>query len=225
MIGTLNEKSIHSMLKDYYESDKTKQEVPIGGYVADIVNSSGIIEIQSRGFDKLREKLKYYTINNNVKVVYPVSILKYINWVDPITREVVERRKSPGKLSVIDVFEELYKIRELLTNANITFTVVLLETEEYKLLDGHGINNKNKATKVDKVPTNIIEEISFSIISGYEKFVPRTLKRGFTSDDYAKAARCKIKTARTALLILTELGYVTRTGKEGRKYLYRSIDK
>ena len=56
-IGTLSEKTTHMVLKNYYEPDVDKQEIPIGNYVADIFTGQEIIEIQSAGFGKMRDKL------------------------------------------------------------------------------------------------------------------------------------------------------------------------
>ena len=47
-IGTLGEKSLHAALKLYYEPDSSRHEIPVGQYVADIVNEEGIIEIQTK---------------------------------------------------------------------------------------------------------------------------------------------------------------------------------
>ena len=35
-IGTLSEKTVHAILKNYYEPDEDKQEIPIENFVADI---------------------------------------------------------------------------------------------------------------------------------------------------------------------------------------------
>lgn len=219
-IGTLNEKSIHSTLKKYYEEDESKHEININGYIADILNNGVITEIQTRDFSRLKSKLKAYIPEYKVRIVYPVNIVKYINWVDTVTQEVLERRKSPSRVSKQDIFKELYKIREFLREDKITFTVVLLQTEEYKYLDGYGKNNKSHATKIDKIPTSIIDEINFSIVGGYEQFIPNTLKDKFNSKDFSKEAHCNIEIARITLLILTELGVVKRVGKENRSYTY-----
>lgn len=220
-IGTLNEKSIHSTLKLYYEPDVSKHEISVNGYIADILNNGLITEIQTRDFARLREKLQAYLPEYKVRIVYPINIVKYINWVSVDTHEVLERRKSPSRVSRQEIFKELYKIRESLHSGNLSFTVVLLQTEEYKYLDGYGKNNKNRATKIDKIPTSIIEEINFSISSGYEQFLPANLSDRFNSSEFSKKAKCGIDIARTTLLILTELGIVERIGKENKSYIYK----
>ena len=35
-IGTLSEKTVHAILKNYYEPDEDYHEIPVNGYVADI---------------------------------------------------------------------------------------------------------------------------------------------------------------------------------------------
>ena len=57
-IGTLSEKTVHAILKNYYQPDEDKQEIPIENYVADIYAEGEIIEIQTRQFDKMRGKLQ-----------------------------------------------------------------------------------------------------------------------------------------------------------------------
>ena len=56
-IGTLSEKTVHAILKNYYEPDEDRQEIPIEKYVADIYANGEIIEIQTRQFNKMRNKL------------------------------------------------------------------------------------------------------------------------------------------------------------------------
>jgi len=68
-IGTLSEKTVHAILKNYYEPDEDRQEIPIENYVADIYADGEIIEIQTRQFNKLRDKLKAFL------PLYPVTIV------------------------------------------------------------------------------------------------------------------------------------------------------
>ena len=63
---------MHAALKSYYEPDFESREVKVGGFVADIVGENGIIEIQTRGFDRLGRKLDAFLEAVRVTVVYPV---------------------------------------------------------------------------------------------------------------------------------------------------------
>ena len=101
-IGTLSEKTTHAMLKAFLEPDETRREVPFAGYVADILNPDGVIEIQSAGFHALRKKLQAFLPKVPVTIVYPAVGTKYLTWIDPETGELSEPRKSPKKNGRLD---------------------------------------------------------------------------------------------------------------------------
>lgn len=56
-IGTLKEKTLHAVLKNFYEPDTTHQEIRVGRFVADIKKDNEIIEIQTRSFNNMRKNL------------------------------------------------------------------------------------------------------------------------------------------------------------------------
>ena len=87
-IGTLSEKTLHAALKAYCEPDTESREIALGGYIADIVGEEGIIEIQTRGFERLRDKLDAFLEFARVTVVYPIVKQRWLCWVDPQTGEV-----------------------------------------------------------------------------------------------------------------------------------------
>ena len=96
-IGTLSEKTVHSVLKNYLEPDTTYHEIKTGRYVADIRTPDGIYEIQTRQFNKLRNKLEAFLPEYSVTVVYPIPHIKYLRWIDGQTGEITPARKSPKK--------------------------------------------------------------------------------------------------------------------------------
>ena len=55
-IGTLSEKTVHAVLKNFYETDPAHQEIPVENYVADILRDGEIIEIQTRSLNAMRRK-------------------------------------------------------------------------------------------------------------------------------------------------------------------------
>ena len=59
-IGTLGEKSLHLILKSYYEPLYALHEQKLGRYVADILNEDGVIEIQTRSLSAMRKKLEAF---------------------------------------------------------------------------------------------------------------------------------------------------------------------
>ena len=87
-IGTLSEKTVHAVLKNYYAPDETQHEIPVEGCVADIFNGKEIIEIQTRSFDRMRPKLERFLPLYPVTIVYPIPYCKHVFWIDEETGEI-----------------------------------------------------------------------------------------------------------------------------------------
>ncbi len=117
-IGLLGEKILHAGLKLYFEPNSDFHEVKVSGFVADICNAEGIIEIQTRSLGKLKRKLEVFLQNVPVTIIYPIAHTKYLCWVDEETGTVTGRRKSPKTGSAWDLFRELYPLRSFLTHPN-----------------------------------------------------------------------------------------------------------
>ncbi len=219
-IGTLGEKTIHAILKNYLVSDETCHEIKIGSYYADIADENGIIEIQTRNFDKLRKKLEAFLVRSPVTIVYPIPHTKWLRWVNEETGEISPPRKSPKSGTPYMIFPELYKIKNYLLNPNLRLHIILMDLEEYRFLDGWSRDKKKGSTRSDGIPTGLVEEVLIQKLSEYEKLIPEGLPENFTSKDYQKAAGLRLRDAGTALNILHYVGAVKRIGKKGRAYLY-----
>lgn len=224
-IGTLSEKTIHAILKNYYEPDEDRQEIPIENYVADIYSDGEIIEIQTRQFNKLRDKLQTFLSLYPVTVVYPIPREKWLIWVDEESGELSKKRKSPAKGNPYVAFVELYKIKMYLKDPNLRLRFVLIDMEEYRLLNGWSKDKKKGSTRYDRIPTQLVEEVEINCPEDYMQFVPYELEDDFTTKDFAKAAHIPVSLAQTVLNILYYVGTVERVGKQGRAYLYRVVEK
>lgn len=220
-IGTLNEKTLHAVLKQYYEPCEARHEIPLGSYVADIVSEEGIIEIQTRAFDKLRDKLRYFlSISNSVTVVYPVVHTKWLCWIDPETGEISKRRKSPKTGTAYDAFYELYKIKLFLKEKALHIKLPLIDVTEYRNLDGWSQNKKKGSSRNERIPEALVDEISLDEIQDYVRLIPDELTDNFTVKDFAKATEIRQETAGLTLHIMYYVGAVRRVGKKGKQYLY-----
>ncbi len=219
-IGTLSEKTVHSVLKNYYSPESINHEIKVGGFVADICNGSDIIEIQTRSFDRLRRKLDIFLSYYPVTIVYPVPHLKWLRWVNPQTGEISAPRKSPKIGTPYAIFPELYKIKSYLKLPNLSLQIVLINLEEYRFLDGWSRDKKKGSTRCDRIPTELVDEIHIGSLKDYRLLIPDSLTAPFTSKDFKKATGLSLGDAQTALNILHYLGMVERSGKKGNSYLY-----
>lgn len=224
-IGMQKEKTLHAIFKNYEDSDADHQEIPVvGNYIADIFNGSEIIEIQNGNFGKMRDKLRVCLQQYPVRIVYPIPHCKWITWIDPVTGEQRNRRRSPRKGTIYDAVPELFKIRPYLQDPHLTIDLYLTDMEEYRLQDGWGRNGKRGSHRFDRIPTNIVHELRISDKRDYLAFVPPDLPEPFTAAQMAAAAGQRGKAFSDTALLLTELGILNRVGKRGHAYLYRIGD-
>jgi hypothetical protein len=219
-IGTLGEKTLHAVLKNYFQPDVASQELRISGYVADIITDSGIIEIQTRNFNALRKKLECFLAQTDVTIVYPIAHTKWLIWIDETTGEITKKRRSPKVGKPYEVFGELYRIKNLLCHPKLRLCLVLLELEEYRYLNGWSRDKKKGSSRYDRIPVDITEELHIRTTDEYDKLIPASLTGDFTSKDFKAASGLSIYAAQTALNVLHAVGAVTRTGKKGNAFVY-----
>lgn len=219
-IGTLSEKTMHAVLKNYYAPDEDMHEIPIENYVADIYTGTEIIEIQTRSMNRMRKKLEAFLPLYPVTIVYPIPREKWLLWIDEETGEVSQKRKSPKKGNPYQAFIELYKIRPFLANPNLRLRLDLIDMEEYRLLNGWSRDKKKGSERYDRIPTAFVEEVCIDCIRDYMQLIPYELPEQFTAKEFAKCAKIPAKLAGTVLLIFYDLGLVSRVGKNGNSYIY-----
>ena len=218
-IGTLGEKTLHAILKNYVEPDEDYHEVPLEGYVADVYLEGHVYEIQTANFNTLRGKLTKFLPLYQVTIVYPVPATKWLRWIDEDTGEISDRRKSPKRGTPQAVFAELYRIKTFLKDPNLSIHILLIDIEETRLLNGWSRDRKKGSSRHDRIPTELVEELHLERVEDYRMLIPPELEV-FCSNEYAKATRLTVKRAQTALHVLHYLGVVDRVGKKGNSYLY-----
>ena len=223
-IGTLSEKTVHAILKNYYEPDEDHQEIPIENYVADIYRDGEIIEIQTRQFNRMRDKLNTFLSLYPVTIIYPIPRQKWLIWIDEESGELSQKRKSPSRGTPYIAFEELYKIKMYLKDPNLRIKLVMMDIEEYRMLNGWSKDKKKGSTRYDRIPLEIVEEIDIKCREDYMQLVPYELPAEFTSKEFASSAHINISLAQTALNILYHVGILTRIGKRGNQYLYTVLE-
>lgn len=224
-IGTLSEKTLHAVLKEYYEPDSDSQEVKIGNYVADIVGENGIIEIQTRQLRNLVPKLKCFLEATDVTVVHPVAKIKYVSWLNEETGEISKPRKSNKSYDEYSALWEIYALKEFIRNPRFHLIVCFLELDEIRSLNGWSRDKKCGSTRYDRIPRNLLGELKLYSWEDYWQFIPTTVEKDFTCAEFATAINKDKETARELLYILESAGLVVRSGKKGNSILYSVISE
>lgn len=220
-IGVLGEKTLHAVVKYYYEPDDMYHEIRKDGYVADIAYGNEVIEIQTRAFNKLRGKLKTFLEKGIVTIVYPIVYEKWIIWIEEETGEVTKRRKSPKRGTVYESFYELYKIKEFLTHPNLRFSFLFLNVEEQRLLNGWSQDKKRGSSRYERIPLELIDEINILRVEDYHKMIPKGLPEIFSTKDYKKCSGLSPRIAGIAVHVLCYVGAIEKVGKKGNLILYK----
>jgi len=227
-IGMQSEKSTHKILKYYIDNNKDNHEarLPHCSYIIDVYKDGICYEIQTKDFENIKGKLEILLNNGEkVQVVYPVVNNKVIHWLDS-NNQLDSKSKSTKKMTPSWVLFELYRLPiELLEDKNLTIRIVELDEVELKYNDGFGPNGRNKATKIDRFPTSIHNEIYLNNTNDYIKLIPKQLL-GVEIDSklFAKVTKQRINNARISLLVLYRLGVLDRyrDGRNGFKYRVKS---
>ena len=77
-IGLLNEKPLHTSLKEWYSKPGDRFEVEVDGFVIDIVRDDLLLEIQTANFASIKSKLISLVRTHRVRLIYPIAKEKWI---------------------------------------------------------------------------------------------------------------------------------------------------
>jgi hypothetical protein len=219
-IGTLQERSLHAAIKKLYEGPDTQVEVAIDGYIIDVIRKSLLIEIQTRNFTAIKEKLLRLMKNHPIRLVYPIPSEKWVVRQSPDGITEISRRRSPKKLGIANVFEELVSIPTFLLHKNFSLEVILIREEEIRMQDGKGSWRRNGWSSVDRKLIDIIERRLYNEPMDFLHLIPDTLQRPFTSSDLAEASGIPKRIAQKMTYCMRKMGILRYIGKERNAYLY-----
>ncbi len=220
-IGTLSERSLHRILKLYFEPDEALHEVKFLGKVCDIKNAQGITEIQTRHLSALVPKLERFLPECPVTVVYPLDRIKYISTVKRESGEILPRKKSPKHCTVYDSFYELYNIRSFLSSPNLTVKLVFLESDEFRYDSGKAFGRRRKRERAERIPNAIVDTVTLASAEDYKVLVPPTLASEFSATDFNRAVGKGFAYGYSGIQILIAVGLAEKIGKVGRSIMYR----
>ena len=225
-IGTYKEKIIHLVLKKYFCEDEARHEVKTGRFVADAATDDSIFEIQTRGLYPLKKKISSYLEDTDKKiiVILPIISKKRLFWVDYESGEMSEPRRVGIAKPKSTFLREFMWIGELIDFSRIEFKAVFIYADEYRLLDGFGNEKKIKATKIDRIPKELIDIVTIDSKQAFaDFFLPNELPQEFRAKDFERATGLKRKGVSAGLRALELLGIIEREKQSERKVVYRII--
>lgn len=212
-IGLLNEKPLHASLKQWYARPGDRFEVPVDGFVIDIVRDDLLIEIQTRNFSSIKSKLNKLARSHRVRLIYPIVQEKWI--VRGATR-----RKSPKRGRFEDLFWELVSIPQLLSNPNFSLEVLMIRQEEVRRYDGKRKWRRRGWVIEGNRLLEVLEQRMFVHSTDWLGFLPDGLD-SFTTGDLATVIATRRELAQKMAYCLREARMIELIGRRGRANLYR----
>ena len=221
-IGTLNEGSLHASLKQYISQAGDKFEVPINGFVIDVVRQTNpeitiLIEIQTKSFLAMKKKLVSLLDKYPIHIVYPVA--KETLLIKPDKKP----RKSPKKYSVISIFEELVSIPELVSHQNLSFEVVSVSVTKIQQYDSSLRRGRGGYRTVSTELSEIHSAHLFEGIDDFLNLLPKDLPSVFTTSDIASCANISRQSAQQIAYCFRKAGIFQELSqtKAGKHYKIR----
>ncbi len=218
-IGTLAERSLHQSLKEQYSQPGDQIETNIDGYVIDIVRDDLLIEIQTRNFGAIKNKLFDLIRSHHIRVVYPIPLVR---WVvrETIEGEEISRRKSPKQRDILNIFEELVSIPTLINHSNFEIEVLEIFDEQILQNDGKGSWKRRGWSVVDRRLIEIVNKHLFREANDFVKLLPPDLETPFTNSDLSSALGGKLRVAQKITYCLRKMGVLKVKGKRGNANLH-----
>ena len=222
-IGTKKESSLHRALKLHYSGIGGAVETLAGSYICDGRTKKGeLIEVQCGSFAPLKKKVAELTRKHRVRVIYPVIAGKYIELYDT-SGVLLHKRKSPRKGSEWDLFKALIYAPLLPLHKNFVIELAMVESVERRTDDGKGSWRRKGISIADRSLDTWRSSLVLSKPKDYYRFIPFKKSQPFTVRSLAEKASVDTALARKALYVLTKMGLVQRTGRQGNAFVYGRV--
>ena len=219
-IGTLHESSLHSDLKLWYKESEDQLEAPVENFIIDIVRDNLLIEIQTKNFSQIKKKLERLIVNHKILLIHPIVKDKWIINVESQSNRAISKRLSPKHSSYVDIFEELIRIPELISNPNFTIELPLVQIEEYRKNEGNRSWRRKGWSIYDKRLVNVLEKKVFCSPIDFLMLKPSKLKPPFTNAELAYSLEKPVRLAQKMSYCLRKMGILKVVGKQGKAFLY-----
>ena len=190
------------------------------GYRIDIVRGDLLIEIQTRNFSALRQKLWHLIPDHRLRLVYPIAQEKSIVKRAGRGEKLSKRRKSPKRGRIEDLFEELVSFPELVLQPNFSLEVLLIQEEEVRHHDARRAWRRGGWVSDERRLLQVVERQLFAGPGDYAALLPANLEDPFTTADLAQALGRPRSLAQKMAFCLRRMEVIDDVGRRERSALY-----
>jgi hypothetical protein len=220
-IGVYREGPLHAALKAWLAQPGDRLEVPVDGFVIDLVRADGeLVEIQTGSFSPLRTKMDALLDGYRVRIVHPIPSLRRIVRVDG-EGTVLSVRRSPLRPGFAAVFEGLVSFPTLLSHPHLVVELLLC-SEDHVRAPSPVRGRRFMRDPGERRLIEVLDRVELSGASDLAALVPAPAEE-FTTRELATAMGVALPLAQKAAACLRDLGVFEPAGKRGRAPLYRSV--
>jgi hypothetical protein len=221
-IGVLREGPLHAAVKEWCARPGDRAEVPVAGYVIDLVRADGeLVEVQTGGFSPLGPKLDALLDGHRMRIVHPVAARRRIVRVDE-RGEVLSARRSPLRAGVLDVFDRLVSFPSLLAHPHLTVEVLLCEEDHVRAPAAR--RSRSGRRTVDpgqRRLTAILGSVVLANPADAAALLPEGMAaEPFTTRELAAALGCRLVLAQRVAYCLRAMEVLGDGGHRGRAPLH-----
>jgi hypothetical protein len=219
------ETTLHRQLKDLFKQQDGELEARVGRFRIDIVNGNRLVEIQFSGLASIRDKVRCLLANHDVDVIKPLIVRKKLVKLRTKNGSIVERRWSPRRGSILDLFDELVYFTTVFPHPKLRLIATLIEIEEQRY-PGHGRRRRWRADDYiveDRSLTEVVETYFFRSAHDLCRLLPDCLPNPFVSGQLAHVMSIPLWKARQIAYVLSQTGAAATVGKRRNAKLYELL--
>ena len=222
-IGTLREKPLHASLKQWYAQQGDGIEVPVDGFVIDLVRKNLLIEVQTSGFSSMKRKVTtLLELGHHVRIVHPIPLDKWIIKVDA-DGAVLSRRRSPKHGQPTDIFAELVSFPDLVAHPRLDIDVISINEEEYRRHTPDRSWRRKGWTIEERRLIEVVGTLLIKNTKDLAALLPKGLPEPFTTADLAAELGRPRRAAQQMAYCLRIAGVIIAVGKSGNAMEYRVV--
>lgn len=220
-IGTLREKPLHASLKRWYARTGDRVEVPVDGYVIDLVRGPLLIEVQTRGFSAMRPKVEALLARGHrMRVVHPIAVDR---WIVQVAENgvVMGRRRSPRHGLAADLAIELVSCAQLLLDPGFEIEVLLTAEEEVRRHVPGRCWRRRGWMVMERRLIDVVERVVIARPADLLALLPDGLPDPFTTADVAAQLGRPRRMAQQLAYCLRTVGLIEAVSRRANAAEYR----
>ncbi|MGH7140953.1 MAG: hypothetical protein ACREHD_34920, partial [Pirellulales bacterium] len=197
-------------------------EVRRGRFRIDAIRGRELVEIQHGSLAALREKLRVLLAEHRVRVVKPIVASKQLVKRSCRGGEVIDRRLSPKRETLLALFEEMVYFTKVFPHPRLTLEAVLVDIEEWRY-PGHGRRRRWRANDFvveDQKLLAVLGACQLKRAADLRLLLPRDLPDPFDTADLAQALAEPRHVAQRIAYCLRKTGAAREIGKAGNARIY-----